>query len=173
MGLMNLVVSKEPKSVEWIEGGILWDICMYKITGIPIAEQSLILAQDKELKKVINMGIDNLILPHIAKLRDFMLKEGLPAPAMPDRKLKGEDTEGYSPSSVVTDEDVTNALREVYRLGLHIEIQGIAHGTRSDISYLIKDILNEDIDAYINLVKLSYAKNWASMTPSLPSKPLQ
>ena len=173
MGLMNLVVNKEPKSVEWIEGGMLWDICMYKLAGIPTAEQLLVFAQDKDLKKVLNMGIDNLIIPHIVKIRDFLLKEGLPAPAMPDRKLKGDNKEAYSTSNILTDADIANALREVFRHGLNIEIQGIAKGTRADINYLIKDILNEDIDGYINLVKLSYAKNWISMTPALPSQPPQ
>jgi hypothetical protein len=106
-------------------------------------------------------------------MRDFLLKEGLPAPAMPDRKLRGDNTEAYSTSNILNDADISSALREVFRLGLNIEIQGIAKGTRADINYLIKDILNEDIDGYINLVKLSYAKNWVSMTPFLPSQPSQ
>ncbi len=173
MGLMNLIINKEPTVVEWIEGGMLWDICMYKVSGIPIAEQLLLFAQDKDLKKVLNMGIDNLIIPHIERIRNFLLKEGLEAPNMPDRKLKGDDTLAYSTSNILNDTDIANALREVFRLGLNLEIQGITKGTRADINYLIKDILNEDIDGYINLLKLSYEKNWILTTPPLPSQPPQ
>lgn len=171
MGLMNLIVNKEPPAIEWIEGGILWDICIYKMSGIPTAEQLLLFAQDKELKKMIRTGIDELIFPHVEKIRGFLLKEGLEAPKMPDKKPKVSSAEAYSPSSAMDDADIAAALRNVFRLGLNIEIQGITKGTRADISYLIKEILNEDIEAYISLIKLSYANNWVVMTPPLPARP--
>jgi len=38
---------------------------------------------------------------------------------------------------------------------------------------LIKEMLNDDIDGCINLVKLSYIKNWAFTTPQLPSQSVQ
>jgi len=122
---MNMIINKEPAGMEWIEGASLWDIANYKIAGIPTAEQLLLLTEDKDLKKAINIGINEIALPHIEKIRNFLMKQGLPAPNMPDRRLKENNTDSYQKSNILTDADIANALREVYRLGLNLEIQGI------------------------------------------------
>lgn len=171
MDLKTILVDKAPAGVEWVEGAMLWDICQFKISGLPIAEQFLVQAQDKDLKMTINMGIDKILIPHIEKLRNFLIKEGLEVPPMPDRKVKGNNTDAFTKSNLINDADIANGLRNVFRLGLNLDIRGITYGTRADINYLFKEILNEDIDGYINITKLILIKNWAVTSPYLPSQP--
>lgn len=168
MGLMNLLVKDEPTKVEWSEGALIWDLCNYKTMGLPIAEDWLVQAEDKDLKNAINMGIDTLIIPHIEKLRNFLIKEGLEAPPMPARRLKGSNTEAYPKSGLLKDNDVANGIRSVLRFGINLDMRLITYGTRADISQMAKDILIGDVDAYISTTKLFYTKNWLLMTPTFP-----
>lgn len=173
MGLMNLLVRNEPTKVEWIQGGVIWDVCNYKILGLPIAEDWMVQAEDKDLKNAINTGIDTLIIPHIEKLRNFLIKEGLDVPPMPSRKVKGNNNDAYPKSGLLKDSDIANGIRSVYRFGIELDLRLVTYGSRADISELGKELLNGDVDGYINTTKLFYTKNWLLMTPTFPMQALQ
>lgn len=168
MGLMNLLAKDEPTKVEWVEGGILWDVCNYKIQGIPLAEEWLAQAEDKDLKTTINKGIESLIIPHIEKIQNFLKKEGLEAPQMPNRRLKGIDSKAYPKSRILKDADIANGIRSVYRFGINLDMRLLTYGTRSDINEMAKDIMIDDMEEYINTTKLFYTKNWLLKTPTFP-----
>lgn len=88
MDLSNLLPERQKEKLNWGEASGLWDISRYKIIGLTISEIYLAQAKDSHLKISLNIGIETLIKPHIKKIQDFLHKEGLEKPAIPQIILK-------------------------------------------------------------------------------------
>jgi len=117
-------------------------------------------AKDKELKKSLSEGLEFLIVPHIEKIQQFLHREGLEAPAVPQRKnldIVGKEIE---PNTLIEDDEIANTLKEIFRLGLTLDMQSLSFAVRDDVSKLMWDIVNDDYKGFRTVLKMYTTKNW-------------
>ncbi len=165
--LTTIFSSQPPDKLNWGEALGLWNICNFKIIGMTMIEFFLAQAKDQELKKSLNLGIELLIVPHIEKIQQYLHKEGLGVPSVPQRKnldIIGKNTE---PNSFIEDDEIANSLKEIYRLGLSLEMQSLSFAVSDDVSQLIWDIINADYKGYRTILKMFKSKNWVVQPPTV------
>jgi len=165
--LTNIFSSQPPDKLNWGEALGLWNICNFKIIGMTMIEYFLAQAKDQELKKSLNLGIELIIVPHIEKIQQYLHKEGLEVPSVPQRKnldVIGKQTE---PNTFIQDDEIANTLKEIYRLGLVLDMQSLSFAVSDDVSQLIWDILNADYEGYRTILKMFKSKNWVLSPPTV------
>ena len=165
--LTTIFSSQPPDKLNWGEALGLWNICNFKIIGMTMIEFFLAQAKDQELKKSLNLGIELIIVPHIEKIQQYLHKEGLEVPTVPQRKnldIIGKNTE---PNSFIEDDEIANSLKEIYRLGLSLDMQSLTFAVSDDVSQLIWDIINADYKGYRTILKMFKSKNWVVQPPTV------
>lgn len=165
--LTTIFSSQPPDKLNWGEALGLWNICNFKIIGMTQIEFFLAQAKDQELKKSLNLGIELLIVPHIEKIQQYLHKLGLEVPAIPQRKnldIIGKNTE---PNSFIEDDEIANSLKEIYRLGLGLDMQSLTFAISDEVSQLIWDILNADYKGYRTILNMFKSKNWVVQPPTV------
>lgn len=158
--LSNLFSNRPPDKLNWGEALGLWSICNFKIIGLTIIEIFMAQAKDPELKQSLSAGLELLIVPHIEKIQQFLHKEGLEVPAVPQRKnldIVGKEME---PNTMIEDDEIANTLREIFRLGLILDMQSLSFAVRDDVSQLLWNIVSEDYKGFRTVLKIYTGKNW-------------
>ena len=119
------------------------------------------------MKAQLEWGVESLIIPHIEKVQEFLHLEGLEVPSVPQRKnldVIGKNTE---PNSYIQDDEIANSLREIYRLGLNLDMKSLTDVTREDVRGLIWNILLDDYKDFDSTLKLHQKKNWLIAPPTV------
>lgn len=146
-----LTDNKHP--LHWGGSSGLWDICRHKIIGIPVLDILHDLCEDPELKRFIKTGTEMQAVPHVEKIQEFLKKEELAYPSMPQRKK-------------ITDQQIGLAIMEILRLSLVLDNIAFMDATRGDLRKFIWDITEDDKKAFDKIVELNYEKNWIMNPPS-------
>ncbi|HBV95964.1 MAG: hypothetical protein JL50_04935 [Peptococcaceae bacterium BICA1-7] len=167
MDLTSFLPQQPKEKLTWGEASGLWDISRFKIIGLTISEIYLAQAKDAELKNSLNIGIEMLIKPHIKKIQEFLHKEGLEEPAIPQRKNINMIEKQITPNSIIEDDEIANEIREVFRYGLVLDTRGLVGCIRDDIRKLVFDIFSDDFKGYEAMIMLHRKKNWLVMTPTV------
>lgn len=165
--LTSVFSGQQPGKLNWGETLGLWDIGRFKITGLTITEIFLAQAKDSELKNSLNLGIEMLIIPHIEKIQKLLHKEGLEVPAVPQRKNLDVVGKGIEPNTLIEDDEIANDIREIYRLGLTLDMRALSGAIRDDVRELIWDILSDDYKGFDAMIKLHSKKNWLIPPPTV------
>lgn len=165
--LSNLFPGRPPNKLNWGEALGLWSTCNFKVIGLTMLEIFMAQAKDTELKKSLNAGLELLIVPHIEKIQQFLHKEGLEVPAVPQRKnldIVGKEIE---PNTLIEDDEIANTLKEIFRLGLTLDMQALSYAVRDDVSKILWDITNDDYKAFRTIMKMYSTKNWSVEPPTV------
>jgi len=165
--LTNIFSEQQLNKMNWGEALGLWDITRFKVIGLTLIESYLAQAKDIELKNSINSGVEMLIIPHIEKLQKFMHKEGIEVPSVPQRKNLDIIGKQIEPNTIIQDDEIANSLREVYRLGLNLDMRALTSSIRDDVRNLIWNILTDDYKGFDAMIKLHRKKNWLSPPPTI------
>lgn len=165
--LTTIFSSQPPDKLNWGEALGLWNICNFKIIGMTQIEFFLAQAKDQELKAALNMGIELLIVPHIEKIQHFLHKEGLEVPSVPQRKNLDIVGKNIEPNSFIEDDEIARSIKEIYRLGLALDMQSLTFAESDEVCGLIWDILNADYKGYRTIIKIFKSKNWVVQPPSV------
>ena len=144
--------SQDYHKPHWGGASGLWDMCRHKVIGLPILDLLYEMADDAELKSFIKMGIDMQAVPHINKIQEFMEKEDLASPPMPQRNK-------------LSNKQIGLALMEILRLSLILETITFMDVTRPDLRKFVWDITVDDRKAFDKIVQLNYKKNWIMNPP--------
>lgn len=155
------------EKLTWGSATALWNLCRYKVVGLPMLDIFYLQAGDKELKFLIQFGINHILLPHVQKIQTFFQKEGLTAPEVQQRKTLKNILGHIEPNALISDELIARAMREVLRFGVELGARGLTEAIRADVRALILQILNDDNKALNKLVDLKEKKNWILMPPSV------
>ena len=85
------------------------------------------------------------------------------------KQRKNLDIVGKSvePNTIIQDDEIGNTLKEVFRLGLVLDMQSLSIAINEDVSYMIWDILDADYKGYREMIKLCKTKNWLTMIPTV------
>jgi len=158
---------QQTEKINWGEALGLWNVARFKIIGLTISEIFLAQAKDAELKKLLNKGIEILIVPHIEKIQKMLHAEGLEVPAVPPRKNLDVVGKQIEPNTYMEDDEIASTLHEIYRLGLPMESNALIGATRDDVRNLIWEILTEDYRGFDKMIKLFRKKNWLSSPPTV------
>lgn len=155
------------KKLTWGEATVLWNLCRYKVVGLPLLDMFIYMVKDLELKLIIEYGINNNLLPHTRKIQDFFQKEGLTAPSVQPRKNLQNSLGHIEPNVLIIDELIARSMREMLRFGVELSARGLHEVTRNDVQELIWHILTDDRQALNRLVELKKKKNWILIPPSV------
>ena len=165
--IISARVIKPKEKLNWGDALGLWDIVKYKIIGLTQIEFFLAQAKDPELKAQLELGVEALIIPHIEKIQAFLHSEGLEVPAVPQRKNLDVVGKKMEPNSYIQDDEIANSLREIYRLGLNLDMKALADATREDVRGVIWKILSDDYKGFDTMLKLHQKKNWLIAPPTI------
>lgn len=168
MNLTNILFDKSGLTEHSLSmGGALglWDIAANKIARIPIYIIFLKQVQDKDLQRFINATI-NIVQKEIAKIQKVFKEKGFDYPSEPnwERKLKDESPFVIS-ASILNDEEISNALKEIIRGILGLETEALRNSTVPEIRDLVYELLKDDNEVFSSLLRLQKEKNWISLTP--------
>ena len=167
MGITELLMTQPKGKLNWGETNSLWEIGRYKIIGLTIMEIFLAQAKDIDLKNSLHAGVELLIVPHLEKIQKFMNAEGLEVPAVPPRKNLDIIGKQIEPNSYITDGQIANDVREIFKYGLELDMRAVTNAIREDVRDLSWDILTDDHKGYTAMVKLHSKKNWLVPPPTV------
>jgi len=152
LNLKDMLLSNQ-HDLHWGGAFGLWDICRHKIIGLPVLDLFYDLVKDPDLKNLIKAGTERLAIPHIERIEEFLKKEELAFPPMPQRKK-------------LEDQQIGLALMEIMRLSLILDNISFMNITREDLRKFIWDITVEDKKAFDKIIELNYKKNWLMNPPT-------
>jgi len=167
VAITDIFSGNEQEKINWAEANGLWTIANFKIIGLNIMEIFIPQAQDTELKKALNFGVEMLIIPHIEKIQKFMHKEGLEVPAVPTRTNLDIISKKFEPNSLIKDLEIARCARETYIRGLELDMHGYLNSAREDVRNLIWGILCDDNKGFEAMMKLIKSKNWLATTATV------
>ena len=165
--IISAKIVRPNEKLNWGDALSLWDIAKFKIIGLTQIEFFLAQTKDKDLKAQLELGVESLIIPHIEKIQAFLHSEGLEVPSVPQRKnldVIGKDME---PNTFIQDDEIANSLREIYRLGLNLDMKSLTDATNEDVRGLIWKILSDDYKGFDSMLKLHQKKNWLIAPPTV------
>jgi|GEM_PF-1477762 len=170
MNLTNILFDKSrlPEHSLSMGGTLgLWDIAANKIARLPIYTIFLKQAKDKDLHKFISTTM-NTVQREIAKIQKVFKDKGFDYPSEPnwERKLKDESPFVIS-SSILNDEEIANAIKEIIRGILGLETEALRNSTDPEVRDLVYELLKDDNGIFSALLKLQKEKNWISLTPTI------
>jgi hypothetical protein len=170
MNLTNILFDKSglPENSLSMGGALgLWNIAANKIARLPIYIIFLKQAKDKDLQKFINTTM-SIVQKEIANIQKVFKEKGFDYPSEPNwkKKLKDESTFVIS-ASILNDEEISNALKEIIRGILGLETESLRNSTSPEIRDLVYDLLKDDNEIFSLLLKLQKEKNWISLTPTI------
>lgn len=146
------IFTDKPHKLHWGGTSALWDICRHKIIGVPVLDLFYDLAEDEDLKRLIKVGTEMRAIPHIEKIQNYMQKEELAYPGMPERKK-------------LNDQQIGMALMEILRLSLILDNISFMGATREDLRKFIWNITEDDKKSFDAVVELNYKKSWIMNPP--------
>lgn len=170
MGITEIISAKFTKPNEklnWGDALGLWDIGKYKVIGLTQIEFFLAQVKDKDLKVQLELGVESIIVPHIEKIQKFLHSEGLEVPSVPQRKNLDVIGKNIEPNSFIQDDEIANTCREIYRLGLNLDMKALTDATREDVRDIIWKILNDDYKAFDIMIKFHEKRNWLIAPPTV------
>ena len=170
MGITEIISAKLVKPNEklnWGDALGLWDIGKFKVIGLTQIEFFLAQVKDKDLKAQLELGVETLIVPHIEKIQKFLHTEGLEVPSVPQRKNLDVIGKNIEPNSFIQDDEIANASREIYRLGLNLDMKSLTDATNENVRNLIWAILNDDYKAFDMMLKFHQKRNWLIAPPTI------
>jgi hypothetical protein len=170
MEFMKAVFNKEPSTNELHMGDInsVWDVARNKLIGLSTLSIYYRQAKNKELKDLVEDGIKFVLNRHINKIQKLLGDKGYDFPSGDNWKIKlDEKTPFVIPNTMIDDEGIARSLREIIRLTLSIEAEGLRTSTDVDVRALLKDILEDDNRGYSAILALQRKKNWADFPPTI------
>lgn len=172
MEFMKAVFNKGPNPDNLRMGDVLalWDVARNKIIGLSTLSVYYLQAKDKDLKDLLDDGINIILKNHVNKIQKLLLKRGYNFPASQgwEKKLD-KDAQVSIPSTVINDEEIAISLREIIRLTLSLETEGLRNATDKEIRDLLTEILDDDNTGYSALLALQRKKDWKDFPPALYS----
>lgn len=165
--IISAKLVKPKEKLNWGDALGLWDVAKFKIIGLTQIEFFLAQVKDNDLKAQLELGIESLIIPHIEKIQGFLHSEGLEVPSVPQRKNLDVVGKKMEPNSYIQDDEIANTLREIYRLGLNLDMKALTDATREDVRGLIWVILTDDYKGFDSMLKLHQKKNWLIAPPTI------
>jgi hypothetical protein len=158
---------KPKEKLNWGDALGLWDIAKFKIIGLTQIEFFLAQVKDTKLKAQLELGVEALIIPHIELIQGFLHKEGLEVPSVPQRKNLDIISKTLEPNSFIEDDEIANSLREIYRLGLNLDMKSLTDATNEDVRGIIWKILLDDYKGFESMLKMHEKKNWLIAPPTI------
>ncbi|MDA8336867.1 MAG: DUF3231 family protein [Peptococcaceae bacterium] len=146
----------------------LWYICHNKLIGLATLEIYLSQAEDVSLKALIDAGLKKIAIPHIEKIQQLLHKEGVELPSVHRRtnlSIIGRDT---GTGKFIEDDEIAISIREILRLSLMQEYEGMVDSTRPDVMDLCAVMYGEDYGGYRKIVELARTKGWLIPSPAWP-----
>jgi len=167
MSLLKIVTPQQPRKANWETGLGLWNIAAFKISGLTVMDIFWIQAFDEDLKTILKHGKENIIIPHLERIQEFMEKEKITAPSIPNRKNLQAVQNLLEPNSIWSDNEIAIDICTIMRQGIQIDLLATMDIARADVRKFAWDILCDDYNAYDNAVKLFVKKNWIETPPTI------
>lgn len=165
--IISAKLVKPKEKLNWGDTLGLWDIAKFKIIGLTQIEFFLAQVKDADLKVELELGVERIIVPHIEEIQRLLHSEGLEVPAVPQRKNLDVIGKNIEPNSFIQDDEIANSSREIYRLGLNLDMKSLTDATNQDVRDLIWMILTDDYKAYDLMLKFHQKKNWLIAPPTI------
>jgi hypothetical protein len=170
MEFMKAVFNKEPNPYVLHMGDVLavWDVARNKLIGLSTLSIYYRQAKDKELKDLVEDGIKFVLNRHINKIQKLLKDKGYDFPSGQDWKRKlDENTPFAIPNTMIDDEGIAMSLREIIRLTLSIEMEGLRNASDEDVRTLLREVLEDDNRGYSAILALQRKKNWTDFPPAV------
>lgn len=165
--IISAKIVKPKEKLNWGDALGLWDIAKFKIIGLTQLEFFLAQVKDADLKVQLELAVEDIIIPHIEKIQKLLHSEGLEVPSVPQRKNLDVIGKNIEPNSFIQDDEIANTSREIYRLGLNLNVKSLSDATNQNVRDLIWTILTDDYKGFDAMLKLHQKKNWLIAPPTI------
>jgi Protein of unknown function (DUF3231) len=173
MEFMKAVFSREPDPNHLHMGDVIsvWDVARNKLIGLSTLSIYYRQATDKELKDLVEDGIKFVLNRHINKIQKLLNDKGYDFPSGQNWEKKlDENTPFVIPNTMIDDEGIAMSLREIIRLTLSLEAEGLRKTTDKDIRDLLADIMEDDNRGLGAVLALQRKKQWKDFPPTVFSQ---
>jgi hypothetical protein len=141
-----------------------------KLIGLPTLSIYYRQANDKELKDLLEDGIKFILSRHIDKIQKLLKDKGYDFPSGQSWEMKlDENTPFIIPNTMIDDERIAMSLREIIRLTLSLEAEGLRNTTDKNIRGLLTDILEDNNRGLAAILALQRKKQWKDFPPTILS----
>lgn len=170
MNLTNVLFDKNDLPKNSLSMGSvlgLWEIATNKLARFPVYVVFFKQANDKDLQKYLSSTMSK-VQKEIEGIQKIFHDKGFEYPSAPnlEKKLKDESAFVIS-ASILNDEEISNAAKEIIRGILGLETEALRNATVPELRNFIYEMLQDDNNLYISLINLQKEKNWIAYPPAL------
>ena len=162
MGIMNNNPKNEP--MHYGEAFGIWSYLLASKGGLSAYQTYMNHTGDKELKKMLEDMVTNVLKPEIEQMEDFLKENGIGLPPGPPEKPKAS-LEDIPVGARIEDPEIAAAISMNTATGLIACSQIMAMSIREDIAMMFGKFHMTKAQNGANLLRLNKEKGWLVMPP--------
>lgn len=128
------------------------------------------IVQDDDLKKAIKDIMENVHLPMIKELTEFLSNEGVPLPQVTPEKPLGKDFIDIPEGARLSDEEIANQLVWATTMGIQIAVRGLTESTRADVGTMFAKYQMLQVTWALTMKQLMQKRGWLNVPPYFKSE---
>jgi hypothetical protein len=175
MGKMRRVFSPPPpatasdNSLNMGEVATLWDQLGARHLSLVNLETYLANTDDPELIKILEEGLNKVVVPQMEQLENVLKAEGFTIPVRPIRRMK-MGPPGQVNKIILSDFEVIRILISAMQVAVNHHVKSFSIAIREDISEMFKRFLSTEIEYFQKVMAMAVGRNALSNPPVVTSK---
>lgn len=151
------------------EVATLWDELGARYLSVVNLEVYLANTNDPELIKILEKGLNKVVLPQLEQIENVLKEEGFTIPSRPVRRLK-QGPPGQVNKIILSDAEVVRILISAMQVAMNHHISSFCVALREDLSKMFKDFLSTEIEFHQKIIQMAVRRNVLSNPPVVTSK---
>lgn len=175
IGMSRQILIVPPKATATVNGmdmtevSALWTELDYRHSSISLLETFLNNTNDKELKKILNDGLQKTVFPQLDKIETLLKDEGLTIPARPaDRNEQKPDN--LKSKIILNDNEVIGLFLLSTQVAINHHIRAYSEVLKEDLKDLFKSFIKQEIKNLEIAIALSKKRGAILDPPNVTSK---
>lgn len=151
------------------EVAILWDHINARHISMSNLEIFIANTTDRELIKLLNSGLNNMVILHLEKLENKLKEEDFTVPARPVRRVK-QGPPGVVNKIKMNDGEIIKYLISAAQVAVDYHVRSFFSAAREDIRDMFKGFLSSEIEFYQKTMSLASTRHALINPPQVASR---
>lgn len=156
----------EKRSVHVGETMNLWYFLAQIEEALRIEQIAYNTTQDNELKEKLKDLMNNVHIPIIQEIKDFLRRESIPLPTVtPEKPLNNDPNQTVPEWAKMADEEIANFVVFKIILGVTLASRGLTEAVRADVGMMFAKYLVTKVMFQLMFKRLMEQKGWLKIPP--------
>ena len=147
----------------------LWDEMQHRVSTLIMLQTFIVNTNDKDLLKLMLHGLNEINMPQLEEIEDFLRNEGFTIPSRPINRME-QTPAGYIGKITLTDSEMIDLIITASKIGINHHITAYAASVRKDVKDFFKKMTLQEIESHKRAVKLGKDRLVINPPPNTTAK---